>query len=216
MKAAGRVIICCYTGSDLRTRGVIPEIDAISHVNVSVEFDHRLLHPRLHHVFFPFDSRRFRPRPNVFPDRPLRIGHAPTSRAAKGSDQIIPILEKLGRERDIEIVLIEGVPYDAAIAMKGSCDLFVDQIGDLGYGINSLEALAMGIPAASCLAPGFAEAYPDHPFVVIDQDNLLQTLGRLLDDRGLCRKLSEQGEAWVRQYHDAKAIVRKIHHLAGL
>lgn len=216
MKAAGRVIICCYTGSDLRTRGVIPEIDAICDTVVSVEFDHRQLHPRLHHVFFPFDSRRFRPRRQPSSRMCLRIGHAPTSRAAKGSDVIIPVLEALSREKSAQIALIEGMSYDAAIALKGSCDLFVDQIGDLGYGINSLEALAMGIPALTCLAPGFAEAYPDHPFVVVDANNLQPQIERLLVDAELREQLGRSGREWIAQHHDARAVVEKIHQLAGI
>ena len=216
MRTAGRCIICCYTGSDLRTRGVIPEIDDVSCLNVSVEFDHRLLHPRLHHVFFPFDVRRFRPRDTTRSRRVLRIGHAPTSRAAKGSDEIIPVLQELSRKGRVEIALIERLPYDAAIALKGSCDLFVDQIGDLGYGINALEALAMGIPALSCLAPGFAEAYPDHPFVEVNAGNLMQELERLLDDGDYRRHLSLAGPQWVARHHDARAVVQQIHRLAGL
>ena len=89
-KALGKKILCCYTGSDLRTRGVIPAIDAISDVNVSVEFDHLRLHPHIHHVFFPFDADKLQPKPGEAGEK-IRIGHAPTSWAAKGSEIIIPI-----------------------------------------------------------------------------------------------------------------------------
>jgi len=216
MHRRGRKIICCYTGSDLRTRGVIPEIDALSDLNVSVEFDHQALHPHLSHVFFPFDSRRFRLQHEPLTGRTLRIGHAPTSWAAKGSDVIVPVLQKLSRERDLEVALIQNMPWESAIALKGSCDIFVDQIGDLGYGINALEALAMGIPVASCLAAGFAAAYPDHPFIEVQAGTLREALIRLIEDRALRRRLGRQGRAWVEAYHDSRAVVRRIHQLAGL
>jgi hypothetical protein len=216
MHRRGKKIICCYTGSDLRTRGVIPEIDALSDLNVSVEFDHQALHPRLTHVFFPFDCSRFRMRPEPPLNRKLRIGHAPTSWAAKGSDQILPELRRLSQERDIEIALIQGLRYETALAIKGSCDIFVDQIGDLGYGINSLESLAMAIPAASCLAPGFAAAYPDHPFVEIQAETLREALRRLIEEGELRRRLGREGREWVAANHDSRAVVRRIHQLAGL
>jgi len=34
LKCMGKRIICCYTGSDLRVRGVIPEIDKLSDLNI--------------------------------------------------------------------------------------------------------------------------------------------------------------------------------------
>jgi len=106
--------------------------------------------------------------------------------------------------------------YEAALALKGSCDIFVDQIGDLGYGINALEALAMTIPAASCLAPGFAAAYPDHPFVEVQAGTLQEALLRLIEDGELRRRLGREGREWVAENHDSRAVVRRIHALAGL
>lgn len=214
-KREGKRLICCYTGSDLRTRGVIPAIDNLADVRVTVEFDHLRLHPSVHHVFFPFEVGRFQPRKERSPG-PLRIGHAPTSRKAKGSDVIIPVILSLVEEYGVEMVLIEKLPYQEALRRKADCDIFVDQLGDLGYGINSLEALAMGIPVCSCLAPGFAERYPDHPFVVVDAANLRQELVRLLKDPGLRQRLGAAGREWVNRYHDSRRVVAHIHQLAGL
>ncbi len=214
-KALGKKIICCYTGSDLRTRGVIPAIDALSDLNVTVEFDHLHLHPRIHHVFFPFDAGKFQPQPRRIQDQ-IRIGHAPTSWQAKGSHIIVPLLEDLAKSHPVEVVIIENLPYEQAIQRKQTCDIFVDQIGDLGYGINSLEALAMAIPTCSCLASGFAEAYPDHPFIEVNAENLRAELLRLVEKPELRRQHGEAGRAWVQKYHDAEKSVRAIHHLAGL
>ena len=173
LHAAGKKIICCYTGSDLRVRGVIPQIDAVADLNVSVEFDHLLLHPNIQHVFFPFDASKFKlalPKDNGT----IYIGHAPTNRAAKGSAIIIPIVKELEKKYPVKLVLIENLRYKKALELKAHCHIFIDQIGDLGYGISGLESLAMGIPTCSCLAPGFDELYPDNPFMVIDEKNLKQ------------------------------------------
>ncbi|MBN1561749.1 glycosyltransferase [candidate division KSB1 bacterium] len=215
MKARGRKIICCYTGSDLRTRGVIKQIDDIADLNVTVEYDHLKLHPNIQHVFFPFDASRFEPQHRDH-TKPVVIGHAPTNRAAKGSDIIIPILRQLAHNHHVEIELIEGLPYSEALLRKRRCDIFVDQIGDLGYGINSLEAMAMAIPAASCLAPGFAESYPAHPFVEVDAATLADKLAPLIHDAALRRRIGERGRAWVLENHDAVRVVQKLHALAGI
>ena len=215
LKSSGKRIICCYTGSDLRVRGVIPRIDALSDLNITVEFDHQKLHPDIHHVMFPFDAERFRPVERKKKTL-LRIGHAPTSRLAKGSDHIIPIVRQLQIDYPVRLVLIENLPYDEALARKSECDIFIDQLGDLGYGINSLEALAMKIPVCSCLATGFAEHYPDHPFVVVNETNLREKLISLINDPEERQKLGDKGSEWVREHHDAVKVVKRVHRLAGI
>ncbi|MCK5740117.1 hypothetical protein KAH55_13090, partial [bacterium] len=152
LKSRGKKIICCYTGSDLRVRGVIPQIDSITDVNVSVEFDHQFLHPNLTHVPFPINPNNY-PKATPFTGGKLRISHSPTNRQAKGSHIIIPVVEALAREYPVELVLIENMSYQQALSLKADTHVFIDQIGDLGYGISGLEALCMGIPACSCVAP---------------------------------------------------------------
>ena len=215
LKEMGKKIICCYTGSDLRVRGVIPEIDEIADLNVTVEFDHLFFHPDIHHVFFPFDVSRFHVR-EVESRGVLRIGHAPTNRAAKGSDRILAELKRLQQYHAVEIVLIENLPYEEALALKATCDIFVDQIGDLGYGINALEALAMGIPVATSLVRGFAEHYPDHPFIEVTAQTLAAQLQPLLSDPKLRRRIGLRGRKWVARYHNPVKVVRRIHKLAGI
>jgi len=215
MKKRGKKIICCYTGSDLRTRGVIPEIDDLADLTVSVEFDHLQLHPNIHHVFFPIDVSAFQSKRSAN-NGIVRIGHAPTNRKAKGSDIIVPVLKELELTHPVETVLIENLPYQKAIEVKGTLDIFVDQIGDLGYGINSLEALALGIPTCSCLAPGFEDRYPDHPFIVIDENNLRDKLIELVEDPEMRHRYGLKGRDWVLQHHDAIKSVQRIHELAGI
>ncbi len=217
LKARGKTVICCYTGSDLRTRGVIPAIDSRADVNVTVEYDHLKLHPDIHHVPFPFEVEAYPYRPgNAGNENVVRIGHAPTNRAAKGSDQIIAAVQKLKQSLPVELVLIENVSFERSMELKSQCHIFVDQIGDLGYGLNSLEALAIGIPACSCLAPGFASDYPDHPFVVIDSDNIVAKLSELVTNPDLRRKIGRNGRQWLKKHHDSVNVVRRIHQLAGV
>ncbi|MBD3378563.1 hypothetical protein GF406_26280 [candidate division KSB1 bacterium] len=217
MHRAGKTILCCYTGSDLRTRGVIPAIDSVSQANFSVEFDHLYLHPRIEHVFFPFDATLFEiKRSSHCKEDPVIIGHAPTNWFAKGSHMIVPVVNQLEKEYNLKFSLIENLPHKEALRRKAECDIFIDQIGDLGYGINSLESLAMGIVTCSCLAPGFADQYPDHPFVEINEHNLRDQLLGLIEDTHKRNDLGEYGASWVRRVHDAENSVKKIHAKIGL
>jgi len=208
----GKPIICLYTGSDLRTRGVIPEIDQLANLNVTLEFDHLALHPRLQHVFFPLDLRRFTLAPPRQESR-LVIGHAPTNRVAKGSDTIIAVVQNLAKDFPIDFILIEGLPHHEALRRKAGCDIFIDQLGELGYGINAIEALAMGICTCTGLVAGFAEKYPDHPFVEVNAENLRARLVHLCRHPQQRRQLRQHGRDWVERMHDSRRVVRQIHEL---
>ncbi len=215
LKQQGKKVVACYTGSDLRVRGVIPEIDRAVDLTVTVEFDHIYFHPRIHPVFFPFFPERFEPI-RAHNRRPVRIGHAPSHRAAKGTDEILKELERLRKRAPVEIVLIEGLPYREALRLKSTCDLFVDQIGDLGYGINALEALALGIPVATSLVRGFSERFPDHPFIDVTDGRIAEKLFPFVEDFRLRAETGRRGRAWLEQVHDARQVVRRIHRLAGM
>lgn len=212
LKSRGKPIICLYTGSDLRTRGVIPEIDQNADLNATLEFDHLALHPRLQHVFFPLDIRRFTPAPPR-PEHRLVIGHAPTNRVAKGSAIIIAVVQSLMNDFPIDFELIEGLSYPEALHRKAQCDIFIDQIGELGYGLNAIEALALGICTCTALAAGFAEKYPDHPFVEVNAGNLREQLARLCRHPAERTKRRHEGREWVEKMHDARKVVRRIHEL---
>lgn len=215
LKNAGKKIICCYTGSDLRVRGIIPEIDQLSDLNISVEFDHQFLHPNLQHVPFPVESERFG-EARKSTGAKLKITHAPTNRMAKGSHIIIADVRELELKYPIELVLIENLPYQKALELKAQSRIFIDQIGDLGYGISSLEALSMGIATCSCLAAGFEKVYPDHPFIVINENNIKEKLIELIENDAYRVEKAKQGHAWVRQVHDSVKVVQRIHQLAGI
>jgi len=211
---SGKKVICCYLGSDLRRRGVMPGIDRISDLNVTLEWDHLKLHPDIRHVYFPFDLSGFKIAEQATGDK-VRIGHSPTNREAKGSDRIIAAVNKLSETYPVELVLIENLPHSRALEVKATCDIGIDQLGDLGYGISALEWLAMGIPVASSIAPEMESAGMSHPIVAVNETNIEEKLAPLIKDRERRLELGREGRRWLEQTHDAEKIVKQIHQLAG-
>lgn len=210
LKSLGKKINVLYTGSDLRTRGIIESVDRLADARFTVEWDHLDLDPTLTHVLFPFEPEKYTYREKELTGT-VKIGHAPTNRAAKGSERILAILEEIASEREIEVFLIENLPHDTAIQLKDRCDIFIDQIGALGYGINALEALAMGIPTCTCLTRGFLIAHPEHAFCEVNADKLKTKLLVLIDNPQFRQELAHRGRAWVEAYHDSREIIRVIH-----
>jgi hypothetical protein len=212
LKAMGKKIVCYYLGTDVRDRGVIPEIDRLSDLNITTEFDHLVLHPDLRFSFLPFEFRDYGIRQQE--NRRLRICHAPRNRLLKGTGMIMEACRQMEREHDVELVLIEGKPHKEAIQIKATCDIAIDQIGDkggTGYGVNSLETLSMGIPTLTSFTPQFEAFLPDHPFVVVNPDNLTQKLEQVITDPGLRRRKGAEGRAFVEKYHDPERLVQEIY-----
>jgi len=212
LKAMGKKIVCSYHGTDLRQRGVLPEIDAISDLNLTCELDLMSMHPRLNYLFLPIDTSRFVPREHRGKAR--RIGHAPTSRYFKGSDRIIQVCRELERDFGIQLVLIESKPHREALRLKHSCDIFIDQISNLGgwgYGMNSLESLSMGIPTCTNLVPQYEEFLPHHPFINVDGQNLKERLVQLIQDPELRGRKGREGRQWVERHHDIPVVIKQLY-----
>ncbi len=213
-KLEGKKIICHYMGSDLRVRGVHPVMDSLSDLNLTNESDHLLLHSHIHYVFIPFDATAFRIR--SVENKRLRIVHAPSNRSTKGTHLILPVMKRLQEVRDVEFVLVERTPHDQVIRIKESCDIAIEQVGNFGgtgYGRNSLETLAMGIPTVTEMTPDYLEWIPDNPFVLATPDTLLDRLLELIDDPTLRRSKGEAGRAWVENHHSFDAVHRRLQEL---
>lgn len=208
-KEKGVKIVVGYYGSDLRTRGIIPEIDRLADYRFTVEFDHTLLYPGIDFVYFPFQLPEF-PELEPFSHDRIRIGHSPTQRAIKGTEVILDALTQLQTQFPIEVVLIENLPYLKALALKKTCDIFVDCIGELGYGVSALEAMAMGIPTAVEILPDFEKVLGNHPFINISKDTLADKLIPFIRSEVLRKEWGEKSKRWVKEKHDPIAVCRKI------
>ncbi|NNE43422.1 MAG: glycosyltransferase [Gemmatimonadetes bacterium] len=213
VKARGARVVCYYLGTDLRDRGVIPAVRDLSDWNLTCEWDHLAMDPDLEYFFIPFDAARYEYREPAT-DR-LRICHAPRNRHVKGTEILEAAVEEVRRDFDVELDLIEGVTHAEAIGRKRNANLLVDQVGAntsaTGYGMNSLEALAMGIPSMTTMTEDYRRFLEPHPFVVIDPSRLAEQLRDLAKDPSALVARAREGREWVERVHGADAIVEKIY-----
>ena len=203
LKKLNKPVICTYHGQDLRSRGVIPTINQASDLNLTSELDLLEKHPNLKYLFLPFNTSTHNPSYKI--NKKIRICHSPTNRYYKGSETIIPICEKLSKKYDIEFILIENKSHREAQCIKQSCDIFIDQIhnrGGWGYGMNSVEALSMGLCCVTELVPQYKAFIPDHPFVSVNAETLNKTLEELLNNRERILEYKKRAREWVIKYHD--------------
>jgi len=201
---AGKPIVCTYHGQDMRTRGVIQKIDNASRLNITSELDLLKKHPSIYYLFLPFNTDQF--SPNYSMRNKVRICHSPTNRYYKGSDTIIPICEKIAAtNKNVEFILIENQTYNETLRIKQSCDILIDQVynrGGWGYGMNSVEALSAGLCCVTELIQEYEDFIPDHPFVNVTSNTLLETLSALIDNPNQIREYKKRAREWVIKYHD--------------
>ena len=209
-------IVCHYHGEDLRSRGVLKPLDELSDLNLTNEVDLLKKHPNIHYIFLPFDLEAFQkkyPPLNEDNDRPL-VTHAPTNRYYKGSDDIIPICRKLETEGKIRFELIENKSHAEAMQMKRRSDIFIDQINDRGgwgYGMNSLESLAMGVCTVTEMNDAYCKFIPDHPFANANRSNLYKILLELAENPSLRKGYAEKSVIWVKKYHDITSVGKTLY-----
>jgi len=212
LKAMGKKIVCYYLGTDVRERGIIAEIDGLSDLDITTEFDHLSLREGLRFSFLPFEVDGFQVREKE--NQNLRICHAPRNRLLKGTARIIEVCREMERKHGVELVLIEGKPHEEALRLKSTCDIAIDQIGDkggTGYGVNSLETLSMGIPTLTSFTPEFEAFLPDHPFISVNQATLPGKLEQVIKNPELRRRKAVEGRRFVEKHHDAKKVVESIY-----
>lgn len=207
-------IITMYYGSDMRTRGFIQGVQEKARHTFTFEYDHTLLFSNAEFLLYPYNAPDYAPsvqyRPPAMKEA-IRIGHAPTNRAGKGTAEILAALERLEEEFPLEIVLIEGLPHHEALRLKATCHCFIDQIGELGYGVNSLESLAMGIPTAVELMPDFEQLLErycgeKHPFYQCRKAYLDEDLRAMLKDISSWQLRGKEGQTWAEKHHSVKSV----------
>ena len=209
-KKQGKKIVCCYYGSDLRIRGLIKELDEISDLNLTSEYDHLALKKDLKYLFYPYDTDEL-PAKKEKTSAAIKIVHSPTNRKYKGTELIISVIEKVKKERNIEFLLAENVDRKILLEIKSKCDISIDQVGGTmggtGYGKAGLETLAMGIPTITNMTKDYAKWLPENPFVVANNfDELYKSLIELIDNENYRMENGKKGIGWVKKYHSYESV----------
>ncbi|UYO98164.1 hypothetical protein OED01_05500 [Microbacterium sp. M28] len=141
----------------------------------------------------------------------LRVLHAPSSAAAKGTSSILPVLRELASRGTIDLDLPAGVLPQEMPARVGSADVVVDQFALGSYGVAACEAMAAGRIVVAHVAPDVrarAEAAAGMPLPIVEATP--ETLGGVL--AGFARERSSaladalvDGPEFVRRLHDGTA-----------
>lgn len=208
LKKRNKKIVCCYFGSDLRARGIFREMDEMSDLNLTVEFDHLKLHKNINFLYFPFEESQFEIKKKS--NQKIKIVHSPTNRKYKGTDKILNVIDEVSAIRDIEFILLENIDREKVLEIKSNCDLAIDQVGGelggSGYGKNSIENLFMGVPTITEFSDDYLKFIKNNPFIHSTIDSLKENLIKLIDNTALRNELVFNGREWVEEHHSLKSV----------
>jgi len=208
LKKRKKKIVCCYFGSDLRTRGIFKELEEMSDLNLTVEFDHLSVHKNINFLYFPFDEKKFEIKKRN--NSKIRIIHSPTNRKYKGTDKILKVIDEVNKIREIEFILMENVERSRVLEIKSGCDLAIDQVGGelggSGYGKNSIENLSMGVPTFTEFSDDYLKFIKSNPFIHSTIDTLKENLIKVIDNAALRNELTLKGKEWVQDHHSFSAV----------
>lgn len=212
LKARGKHIVTHFFGSELRRWGMNPYLREYADLRFTSEVDHPKIDPGLIFVPIPFAAEQIAPR--AAENKVLVVGHSPTRRNVKGTQEILEAVEKLQKIIKFEFRLIEGVRHNECMKLKAGCDIGIDQVGNYGgtaYGRSSLEFLALGIPTITEVPDEYEPLLPGHPFVKATKHNLAEVLKSLLTDTNLRLQKKAEGLKWVREFVNPRRVMTKIY-----
>lgn len=182
------------------------------------------VNPDLLH-FLPQDKSSFLPyaitaeglsrQPPHLDARAIKVVHAPTDRANKGTEHVIAAVGKVNSAHPgaIDFTLVEGVSHSEAVRLYRDADLVIDQLLVGWYGGLAVECMKMGKPVINRIAQKDLTFIPiemarELQDAIIDADpsTLHHVLRRCVEDRAFLRRRAEAGEAYAHRWHDPRHV----------
>ena len=136
------------------------------------------------------------------PQGRIRIGHAPSHRGKKGTENILKALKSF----DVDVILMENLTNKEVIETKKTLHLFIDQSIIEAYGMNAVECLAMGVPVISS-----CKQLKGSPIEVIESntvESIKTAIQRALNR--LNKQWSLDSHEWAKNTHSYKSVCEKL------
>ncbi len=142
----------------------------------------------------------------------LRIAHAPTDRAIKGTQYLLDTVEALQLQGfDISLLLLENMSNSDLMAQVSSVDLVVDQLLIGSYGTFAVEVMSMAIPVLCYLRSDSLSVYPEIPPIInASPESLERVLRSILADTSMLAAIGESGYQYASKYHSYSSVATRL------
>lgn len=102
----------------------------------------------------------------------------------------------------IELVEVKKTPYQEALAIYKSADIYIGKLRMGYYNNANIETLMMGVPNMCYIRGKFLEKIPDCPIIITRPESVYETLKSYLHQREKLREIGKKGPGFVKKYHD--------------
>lgn len=170
-------------------------------------------------------------QPLYHKERPLPcdrvvVGYAPSNKhgrdymsknrfSAKGWPETMPVLEKLKREKVIDLRLFVGVPFGKCMEQRKACHIFVDEVITGSYHRSTLEACSHAQVAVNAMdetTRGILSRIiggTTVPWIRSSPEALEETLRGLVKDPCRLEELCLESRAWMEDHWHPKTLLER-------
>ena len=151
-------------------------------------------------------------------ERGMRIVHAPTARAVKGTEFVDAIRDELSEEFGCRWEIVEGLAHEEAMPRFAQADIAIDQLRVGWYGAFAVEMMALGKPVICYIREDDLRFVPEDmarelPIVRARPETLPQVLRELLAHPERLREIGERSRRFVERWHDPRRIGARMSEL---
>jgi len=213
----------CNSGKrDLRRKRKIEKFSKYALHMFAVNPDLLWFLPKEQSSFLPYTISNWddiKKKENNFEKKKIKIIHAPTNKAAKGSDYILKALNNIQTKFPnlIDIVLVEKQEHKKALEIYSTADLIIDQVLAGWYGGFAVEVMKMGKPVMVYIRDEDLVFIPDDmkkdvysSFLLTDIYTIEDKLLEIIFDRVLLKQIAESAYDFVWKWHNPLRIAKYL------
>jgi hypothetical protein len=180
-------------------------------VQLVTTFDLLAYGPDLHWLPMVCDTERMRHDREAYRAGPrVRVMQSPAARGPNHTDDFLAAM--VGA--DVEVSLIEGVPWAEALQRKAQADIVFDSF-DSWYGLSAIEAWGMGIPVVAGM-DGFEarermfDIIGTDPCIRVTRELVAGTIAAFANSESDRRVFGDEGREVVEQFHAEARVVERL------
>lgn len=163
---------------------------------------------KIHVIGQRIDCSRYAPcYPNTEIKR-VRVMHAPSQQAFKGTAHLEQAVESLKRKGlQFDYVRVEGLPHAEAMELYKTADLIVDQLCGGAHGVFACEAMALGKPVICYILSELVSGFPEgFPIINANPDTIESVLEEWIQSPASLHDVGRKSRAYAERVHDVRKI----------
>lgn len=185
------------------TEGEVIFLDHTFNIFLEPYFD------KIHLVGQRVDCFRYEPNyPSSNSGSPVRVMHAPSQQAFKGTIHIEKAVENLRlKGLKFEYIRVTGLSNSDAMALYKTADLVVDQLCGGAHGVFACEAMALGKPVICYILPELVSGYPEgFPVINANPDTIESVLEDWIQSPERLHERGKKSRDYALRVHDVRKI----------